>query len=257
MPHMTAPSTPTTSSMIPAPQRARGFPVDIWWGLGFFLSHPRQWFAPLCGTAVLALVVVSITIAVGWWWWPEGEGSWWSTLWRGSRSIALAIIAGVVAWTVLLPVMLALAYEQLQKAVLVRYGIAAPGERLLPGITGSLRAVLASLPARGMWLLLTLVFAWILPPAAIIAGLWGLGYASCRDAYDSALAVRGIPYQQRRVLVADAGTSLLSAGASAALLQSLLLLTIVGWLFWLPSVFCAAARSVARDGNCSRPGELS
>lgn len=254
MPEETTKPTMTTPDLDPAVQRSSdqtaiaisaGLIWDVWWGAGYFVIRPHLWLAPLLASLVLAVVVGSTSIAMAWWWWPAESVGWWTTLWQASRSLALALVTAIIVWTVTLPLLMIFVYEGLQKRIFRRAHLPTPGESLMAGVWGALRTTIAALPTRALWLALTLVFTWLLPPAALLTAFWGLGHASCRDACDSALALRGIPYPQRQRILSQSSPQLLAAGASAALLQGLLLLTVVGWLLWIPALFCAAARHLS------------
>jgi len=222
-----------------------------WRGLSYFLAHPKWWALPIFATLMVSVFVLSVALGLGWWLWPHNADGidigWWTYLWQAGRSIGIALAAGLITWMIALPIAMSLAFEHLQQRIFKQYAIATPGESLLGGINSAVRSVISGLKAQLLWLVITLILSFIFPPLAIISGVWSIAYSVSRESYLSCLALRGVPYKQRQVFIQQQQSQLLAQGLSAAALQAILLLTLIGWVFWLPALFCGAAIAVTKD----------
>ena len=166
---------------------------------------------------------------------------WWTTIWQASRSVGLGLAAGLVTWLICLPIAMSLAFEQLQQHILKKRQIAAPGESMVSGVINSARSLLSGLRGQIIWIILTFVLSWIMPPLAIFTGAWSIAHALCRESFACCLTLCGMPYAERKRQLYLQQHGILFEGLSAAILKALLMITVIGWLFWLPSVFCGCA----------------
>jgi hypothetical protein len=190
----------------------------------------------------VGLFVIGITTTIIWWWYPvdnaEEPLGRLTYIWQAFRSIGLGLAAGFIAWMIAMPLAMALAYEQLQQKILRKQGVATRGESLVKGAASSARSLFSGIPGQIIWLLLTLLLTWTIPPLGVIAGAWSISHAMCRESYVSYLTLVGVPYKQRKQLLRDNRQMILWEGLSAACLKALLLISVVGWIFWLPAIFC-------------------
>ena len=224
--------------------------ANPWRGFVTFIQHPLWWGLPLAATFLVILLVLGAAAGIIWWWWPQPspneEMGWFTYAWQISRSIGFGLAGGLVTWIICMPLAMALAYEQLQLQILKKKGIETPGEPFVKSILSAVRSLLSALPGQILWLVITLILSWTIPPLGVIAGAWSIGHAMCRESYACCLALCGLPYKDRKKLLKQHRKLICFEGLSAAGLKGLLVLSIIGWVFWLPAVFCGTAVAVKR-----------
>jgi hypothetical protein len=219
---------------------------DPWWPLAGFrhlATHPGLW--PLALAVVLGsgLVAAASGGLLLWWLWP-GDFAW-TWAWWGDLGLAVgAAGAGLVlGWLLVVPVAMSLVLEELAcRALVAAGGVAAP-PALWRGMQDSLKAVAADLPWRLLWALAALVAGLVFAPLGLLVGALAVGRAAVRDAADTALAVAGAPWAERRALLRT--PTIRAAMPVAAGCHLGLTWTLFGWLLLPAALACGAGLRAA------------
>jgi hypothetical protein len=221
-------------------------------GLSFFVEHPRLWWRPLLATLIAWGLIVAAAIATTMWQWPVSGIGWWSYTWRGGVAIGLGLSAALAGWLIVLPIALSLAYEQLARQCQRLAGApAADEENIMAALVSTARVIIATLPVRLAWLVLSVGASIVGGPLGIVVGAIGIGHIGAIDAVDIALAVRGVPGHERVQALRRNAKMIHGGMLSAALLSIALGVTVVGWVLWMPGMVCGAALATLewrRDG---------
>jgi hypothetical protein len=107
----------------------------------------------------------------------------------------------------------------------------------------SLKAVAADLPWRLLWALAALVAGLVFAPLGLLVGALAVGRAAVRDAADTALAVAGAPWAERRALLRT--PTIRAAMPVAAGCHLGLTWTLFGWLLLPAALACGAGLRAA------------
>ncbi len=215
-------------------------PID---GLAWFLSHPRLWWRPLLAYAVGSLVLLLMALLAGWLCWPTGDLAWFHWLWRVPLAIGAGAAAGILAWSVIMPLVLALVFDAIARAALRERGEVINEEPLSDAIPSTMRVVIGTIPLRLRWMAVALVSGFA-GPFGIPVATYAMARVAMTDAYDTVLAQRGLTGEQRLAELHAAAPQLRRIAVIAGALQLLLALTFVGWLLWMPALVAGAARGI-------------
>lgn len=226
-------------------------------GLGYFLAHPRLWFAPLLATLAAGFAVGLVAVLVLWLTWPGAEvEGWWPNLWRGALAFVWFGLAGVVSWFAALPLLMGLAYEALSKRVLREHEVALGEERTISAMKSAAIVLLHNLGWMILWPCLAIactIAALLVPltspllvPLSVFLGQFGLAHIAVLEGADLALGARGVPGTKRWRMLRERRRAVLLAAVVGALMSLLLGLTLVGWVLFMPAMFTGAAIWVAR-----------
>lgn len=245
---------PTTSHALAVSVRPPWWPVT---GCGYFLSHPRLWWGPLLATVIAYVAVLMVAVGLTWWTWPGAavEG-FWVSLGGSLMALTWGLLGALAAWLVILPLLVAYAFERLMVAVFRLQGTAVQEEGLVVGVVSALQV----LWRMGIWMLvwplmtLLLGLSGLLAPLAPLAAALGFAHLAVLEACDVALALRGYRGRQRWAALQQRRAAVMSAVLVAAGLSLLLGLTVIGGVLVLPAIFTGAALWVgqwpeAADGD--------
>lgn len=222
--------------------------VAPWSGLIQLLSHPRWWFLPIAATACAILITLVLAGSTGWLLWPESTASFWSLAYWAQLSWVLGVtgLVMVLSWFALLPVLRGLAYEGLMRRVFREQQIEISEEGVLNSARSALTVFVKSIGWTIAWPLLTLLSAIVFSPVAPVVAHLGLAHGSCLAALDTGLALRGRTGSDRIADMKRYRGAVWTFSIGAALLAVPLMLTVVGWVLWLPAVFVGCALWIAR-----------
>lgn len=219
-------------------------PGAIWplAGLLHFLSHPGLWLRALVGTAALLALTVAAAGAALWLSWPSAEGFWAMT---GAvlLSITWTLVAASLAWYAAGPFIMGWAFERVAAQVLKTRGAPTPGEGIAASVRSAGTVLLRTLHWRVGWPLCALALGFI-PGLNLLAPLvaaFGLAHVGALDGGDLALALRGVPGQERLALLRAHRGQLLAGCLLAALMVLGLGFTVVGGLLIAPMLYTGAA----------------
>ncbi len=213
---------------------------DPWWpwrGLRWWLAHPRWWLRSLWLLPLVLLLAATVSVAVGHGMWPDDSVSGWGWWWRMGLALGLAFSGGVAVWLVALPVVMALALDDLVAAVRREHGLPVAAPPIGRVIAAALSMFRRTLPMRLGWLGVALGSG-LLGPAAPLVALYATCVVTASDAVDTAVgAETADPAIRQACLAADRAS--IHAGALAML--PLAAIPLLGWLLLPPALVCGAA----------------
>ncbi len=230
-------------------------------GLLWFAARPALWLRPLLAHGLALAVLVAVAGGIIWLGWPGAGHPWWSLALRAAGAVALGLAGALVAWSLLVPLLLAPVLDSLAAAVFRERGLAAVESPVLRSVADSLAVVVGTIPLRLRWLGFGLL-GFVLGPAGPLLGAYALARVAVVDATDIALGVRGVAAGERLAGYRTGAGALRRAALVAAALQVPLAATFVGWLFWMPGLVCGAAlriagREAAAGGGVTAGGDPS
>lgn len=230
-------------------------------GFAFFLSNPRLWVVPLLASALLAVLTLAAATGSVVFLWPSSDIGFWSYILKAM--LALGAGAGVLllCWTIVLPAAFGLVFEGLVKGVYKLTGSPVAEEKIIASLGSTLRVLLSTLGWRILWPVVGILTSFIFGPLGLIVSAFGFGHIASIDAFDLALAMKGVPGSQRVRFVKSEAGRLFSAAAGGGVLGALLSISIVGWVFYYPAMFAGAALHMAAEmptpwhqGSTALPG---
>jgi hypothetical protein len=227
--------------------------MSPWWpllGLRWFALRPWLWLQPLLAHVLALLALLAVGIATTWWAWPD-DGAWWSVLLRACAAISLGVVAALAAWSVIVPLLLALVLDQLAETVFTARGFPPLAVPIARSLRDGFAVLLRTLPFRLRWLGVGLTALFLGPLGPLVAA-YALARVAVVDALDIAASVRGSSVESRLLTYAMQRQALRRSAAVAGGLQIALACTLVGWFFWLPGLVCGAALML----EDSRPSQL-
>ncbi|MDZ7814694.1 MAG: hypothetical protein U5N86_01415 [Planctomycetota bacterium] len=86
-----------------------------------------------------------------------------------------------------------------------------------------------------------IVSSFVFGPLGFVVSQMGLGHIAALDAADLALAMRQVPGSQRAEVMKNRSKDIALAGLGGAIVSSVLSFTLVGWIFFIPSMFTGGA----------------
>ncbi|NGX51396.1 MAG: hypothetical protein K1060chlam2_01262 [Chlamydiae bacterium] len=206
-------------------------------GFGYFVTRPYLWLGPLLAALVSFLVLLSVFFITAYLSWPIGGDGWYDYTWGMFRSLGYASFAIIALWVSLFPVILNFAFENMIGRVLHDQQVPIKAEGMMRAIISSVQVIVRTLGWRLFWPLATLLSLFILGPLALFVAQIGMGHIAIIDATDLSMAIQGIPGKRRIKEIRKRFPQILTAGIIAGMVSTLLTTTIIGWLFWLPSVY--------------------
>lgn len=224
-----------------APMRGTFWPIQ---GLGTFLKYPVLWRRPLAALLVSWIALIGAGGGVAWWWWPVGTANWWPWPLHLFLAIGLGIAAALLAWILILPLVMSFALEHLAREVQRRAGaVPANEESILAALGSALTLTMRTLPLRLGWTGLALLSSFF-GPLGLLVGAFGMAHLACIDAFDMALAVRGLSGAQRREAMRAHRDEIVQGAMAGAVMNLGLGVTVLGWILWLPAMVSGAALRV-------------
>ena len=81
-------------------------------------------------------------------------------------------------------------------------------------------------------------------PLGLLVGAFGMAHLACIDAFDMALAVRGLSGARRRETMRAHRDEIVQGAMAGAVMNLGLGVTVLGWILWLPAMVSGAALQV-------------
>lgn len=219
---------------------------DPWWpwrGLLWWLARPRWWLRSLWLLPLVLLLAVTAAFALGHVLWPSANATGWHWWWRLCLALGLALGGGIAVWAVTLPVVMALALDDLVVAVRRECGLPTAAPPLGQALVAALGMFHRTLPSRLGWLAVALGSG-LLGPVAPLVALYATCIVTATDALDTAVAGETTDPAARQAALAEE-RSAIHAGTLAIL--PLAAIPLLGWLLLPPALVCGAALRRAKS----------
>ncbi len=200
-------------------------------GLGYFLATPRIWGWAFLGLVLNAIAMVYLCYRVLSWTAPSSPPYFWPWVFAlGWTLLALVLFVAIV-----MPFLINVCFLKAFQAIVKR-----PGVNWISEIASSFWIFFRTLKWRILWpvlIVLSLVFA---PLLTFPVSLFAINHLALLEGLDLALTVFGYSGSERVQWLKTRGGDCLVAALPACGLSLVLGLTLIGWLLWLPALYCGA-----------------
>lgn len=207
-------------------------------GFLYFLTAPSLWWRPLFSALFIFLLLTGIFTYVSYAFWPKEFNDWYNYFIQLFKSLGYSIGALVLFWVMGLPLLLTYFFSTFIKAVLKREKLPIHEETFSETLHGALYILSKTLKWRIIWPILSVVITLIFYPLGIFVAHFGLGHILAIDALDLSLSYEGINVADRLKIIKRA--PLFSFACASAFISLALSFTILGVLFWFPSMIIAS-----------------
>lgn len=209
-------------------------------GLLYFLSNPRLWGWALIGTIISGTITIYLCVKVVEWTFPAATGGWGIYFWHLLQSFGWGLFTLVLMIAIVFPLIFNVCFARGFCNLMKREGIFHLEEGMTAALVSSFWVFFRTLKWRILWPLLLLASLLFLPflifPLALIAA----NHLAIIESADLALSLFGMNGNERVDWLKRHGTDCFTAAISGAFLSFLLGLTGIGWIFWIPAMYCGA-----------------
>lgn len=203
-------------------------------GLAFFLTHPALWGWALLGTFLSALLTFYACFKAIAWTYPSSAEKWAPYVWHLFQSFGWGFFALVLMVAIVFPLIFNACFA---KGLAKHIGTIGEGNGL-KAFTSSFWVFFRTLRWRILWPVLLLICIFIFPIFVFPLSLLAANHLAVIEAADLILSLYGWDAKKRVHWLKSQGTECFAAALSGALLSVLLSLTVVGWLLWIPAIYC-------------------
>lgn len=218
-------------------------------GFVYLVFSPTLWPIPLTACVTSFIVTVVALYLSFYLLWPGGDLGWFSYTKGMLLAFGGSILVISCLWFIVLPLIFIRAYERLVRQIYIKRSVSIDEERVVESFKSSYGVFVSTLGWRLAWPCLATFFGVLFPPLGIALAFWGIGHISWIEAADTSLSLRGLRGSYRTAYFKTHRKDFLMTGASAGLLAFLLSCSIVGFLFFVPSVYSGAALWAARQSD--------
>ncbi|HSX26118.1 MAG TPA: hypothetical protein VLE89_03835 [Chlamydiales bacterium] len=194
-------------------------------GLGYFLSKPRLWGWALLATFIAFTLTLAVCIKVTTATYPPVP-----TFWPILRSLGWGLFTLILMIIFIFPLIFNACFAK----ALAKEENQTPGELWI----SSFWVFLRTLKWRILWPLLLLATLLYLPPLIFPISLLAANHLAVLESLDLSLTIFGLTADQRVAWIKNHGTDCFAIALSGSLLALLLSLILIGWLFWIPALYC-------------------
>lgn len=210
-------------------------------GLGYFLTRPRLWGWALLAIALFAGLTVAVcakTIAATY---PAVF-----SFWAAMQSIGWGLFAFVLMILFVFPALFNALFGRALAKQGRREGDKIAEEPFLDALISSAAVFVRTLKWRLLWPLLLLVSIVWIPFLVFPLSLIAANHLAVLESADLALSLFGVSVEGRVRWIRGRGRDCLAAALSGALLAFLLSFLVIGWIFWIPAIYCGTFLWVRR-----------
>ena len=202
-------------------------------GLGYFLSHPRLWGWALLGTLLagsLTLFVFIKTITATY---PHPFA-----FWLALRSFGWGTFTFILMLLFVFPLIFNACFSQALASQLKREGVKTVSQSIWQSTFSSITVFFRTLKWRLLCPLILLAVILFAPPLIFPVSLLAANHLAVIESVDLVLSVFGVDAKGRARWIQERGRDCLAAALSGSLLLFLLSLILVGWVLWIPAIYC-------------------
>lgn len=212
-------------------------PID---GFKTFASKPYLWTGPLFWSLLSAglLAALFIFVMVGTWPTHEVNLPYYLSVFK---SFGCGLLAVLIAWILVFPFVLAMAFDGMLKKLLREKNYHLKAEGLLTSIQSALFITWKTLVIRVVWGVLTLLCIFFIAPLGIFLTHMAIAHVALIDGVDLSLALAGRDKHFRLAWIRRNHFTLIMGGFVGGILSLILSITVIGWLFLLPSLYVGSA----------------
>lgn len=203
-------------------------------GLIYFIGSPSLWWRPLFSALVILILALALFGTVLSYTWPSSHEEWLTYFAGIAKSIGYGFVSILAFWVMGLPLILTYFFSTFIKSVLKKEEMPIYDESFSEALHGALVILLKTLKWRIFWPVASLLATFFLGPLALFVTHLGMSHILAIDGLDLSLSLQGVKVEERSKLVK--GVPLLSFAFTSGLIGLLLSFTLIGWLFWFPSM---------------------
>lgn len=203
-------------------------------GLAYFFSKPKLWGWAFLGTLLAFTLTLIVGIKVIAATYPSPFA-----FWAMIRSLGWGILSFVLMVAIIFPLIFNVCFA---KALAKEVG-RVPNDLWI----SSFWVFLRTMKWRILWPLLLLITLIYLPPLIIPVGLLAANHLAVIEGLDLSLTIFGLNGEQRVAWIKSHGTDCFAIALSGTLLAFLLSLILIGWIFWIPAIYCGVFLWVKKE----------
>lgn len=207
-------------------------------GVIYFFSHPSLWWRPLFYAFILVIMMLTLFFLVLYQTWPQGIDSWKDYLIETGKSLGYSLGSVIVFWIIGLPFILTYFFSGFIKLILKKEGFKVATENFSEMLHGAIYIIVKTLGWRIFWPFLSIFSSIFLGPIGVFITHLGISHILIIDALDLCLSYEGFSSAKRYKIIKQA--PLFAFALSSSFISLISLITIVGFVFWLPSMIIGA-----------------
>lgn len=215
-------------------------------GFKTFVTKPYLWLGPLFWSLVSAGILAVCFFVVMVYMWPVHQTHL-SYLFGVLKAFGYGLFGVLVAWLVLFPFVLAMAFEGMLKKLFVERRLQVKSEGFLISIQSAVFITWKTLLIRIIWVLVAFISVWSFAPLGIFLTHMGFAHIALLDGADLSLAMLGRDKHFRLGWIQRHHFPLIMGGFIGGALSLFLSITVIGWLFLLPSLYVGSCLFVLDD----------
>ena len=215
--------------------------LPLFWpfrGLGYFLSHPSLWRLTLFSLFIFSALLVGLFILGIFIFWPESAVDFGHKILLILKAFGLAAAGVLIGFIVLMPFVITLVLDKLVRKVLLLENESNANVTFLNSFYSSTVVFFKTFFWRLFWPVVGVLSALFLGPVGVFISQLGIGHLAAIDGVDLVLALKGNSTKVRIEYYKMKRADIFCFGFFAAILSLILSVTIIGWLLWIPAVFC-------------------
>ncbi len=208
-------------------------------GLGHFFSHPSLWGWAFLGTIISGALTFFVCIKIVAWTFPAGvNGGWGIYFWQVFQSLGWGLFAFVLMIAIVFPLIFNACFAKGFSHLLKKEGTFHVEEGMIRAIVSSFWVFFKTLKWRILWPLLLLASLFFLPFFIFPLSLLAANHLTTIESADLVLSLFGLTASERVQWIKQRGTDCFAIALSGSFLSFLLGMTGIGWLFWIPAMYC-------------------
>lgn len=221
-------------------------------GLLYFLTHPSLWGWTFLGTIVSGAITVFLFIKVVQWSYPTVHPGWGTYFWHLFQSLGWGFLTLVLMIAIAFPLIFNACFARGFCNLLKREGVHHLEESMMAAVISSFWVFFRTLKWRILWPLLLVVTIFIVPLLIYPVSLLAANHLTVIESSDLVLTLFGKTADERVHWIRSHGADCFAFAVSGSIFSFFLSLTAIGWIFWIPAIYCGAflwIRSLIKEVN--------
>lgn len=201
-------------------------------GLGYFFTKPRLWGWAFLGIFIAGLFTLFICAKVIAATYPH-----YASFWPILRSLGWGAFAFVLMVLFIFPIIFNACFAKALANLLKREGHSVRSS-FWSSFFSSVWVFIRTLKWRILWPLILLLTILMLPILVFPVSLMAANHLAVLESVDLVLSIFGVDANGRVRWIETRGRDCLAVALSGSLLTFLLSFFVIGWLFWIPAIYC-------------------